>query len=206
MKYRVIGWTSYDDESVEESRGCIGFAERNAIIDDIRKHGYLFSGWEHQEMWDRTPILNDGKKRCFSQRGWGGVMAEAHGCMGSYDYARFTFAESLDSHACVYPKNEYYPRKFIPETDLNESFELEVAEDIFTLAQRRNPFFLDDVPALRYIDKGDTLTLLCNGERREYCVTDIDRNRNVVRKDIPYKINTKYKIIVSHNFLQTDMK
>ena len=32
MKYRVVGWTSYDDESVEGSGSSIGFAEQNAII------------------------------------------------------------------------------------------------------------------------------------------------------------------------------
>ena len=198
MKYKVIGWTAYDDEEVKEARGCIGFAERNAIIDDIRAHGYLFSGWDHQESWDCVPILNDGKKRCYSQRSWGGIMAEAHGMMGNYDYARFTFYESLDRSKCVYPKSADYPRDFTPETDLNEHFELAVSEDIFALAKRRNPFFLDDDPALRYIDKGDTLTLVCGDERREYLVSDIDRNRNVPRADLKYTIHTKYKIIVSY--------
>ena len=91
MKYRVVGWTDYESDEVPETHGCIGFAERNAIIDEIRKNGYLFSGWEHQESWDCVPILNDGKKRTFSQRGWGGLMAEAYGHLGSYDYAAFTF-------------------------------------------------------------------------------------------------------------------
>ena len=58
-----LGWTHYDDESVPEKGGCLGFAERNAIIDDIRAHGYLFSGWDHQESWDCVPILNDGERK-----------------------------------------------------------------------------------------------------------------------------------------------
>ena len=92
MKYKVIGWTYYENYEILDSNKTIGFAERNAIIDEIRKHKYLFSGWHHQESWDGVvPILNDGRKRCFSQRGWGGVMAEAYGEMGDFDYARYAF-------------------------------------------------------------------------------------------------------------------
>ena len=79
MKYKVIGWTYYDDNEILYSGNTIGFAERNAIIDEIRKHRYLFSGWHHQESWEGVvPVLNDGKKRCYSQRGWGGVMAKTY--------------------------------------------------------------------------------------------------------------------------------
>ena len=49
MKYKVIGWTYYDNNEVLDSGNTIGFAERNAIIDEIRKHKYLFTGWHHQE-------------------------------------------------------------------------------------------------------------------------------------------------------------
>ena len=69
MKYKVIGWTYYDNSEILSSGNTIGFAERNAIIDEIRKHKYLFSGWQHQENWDGVvPILNDGKKRCSGDR------------------------------------------------------------------------------------------------------------------------------------------
>jgi len=199
MKYRVIGWTNYDDESTPDKTGCLGFAERNAIIDDIRAHGYLFSGWDHQEMWDCTPILNDGKKRCYSQRSWGGIMAEAYGCTGAYDYSRFTFSESLDREKCVYPKSSNYPRGFTPETDLNEHFTVLVEEGLFALAEKRNPFFLEDLDALRYIDAGDTLTLVSGERRATYFVTDIDRNRNTTKPDAPYTIRTKFKILVTHS-------
>ena len=39
MKYRVVGWTDYESDEIPEAHGCIGFAERNAIIDEIRKSG-----------------------------------------------------------------------------------------------------------------------------------------------------------------------
>ena len=78
MKYKVIGWTYYDNEEILSQRGTIGFAERNAIIDEIRKHKYLFTGYDHQEGYNTVPILNDGRARLFSQRGFGGLMAEAY--------------------------------------------------------------------------------------------------------------------------------
>ena len=41
MKYKVVGWADYDGMDVLSSKGTIGFAERNAIIDEIKKHKYL---------------------------------------------------------------------------------------------------------------------------------------------------------------------
>ena len=40
MKYKVIGWTYGDDYEFPTSQEQIGFAERNAIIDEIKKHKY----------------------------------------------------------------------------------------------------------------------------------------------------------------------
>lgn len=197
MKYRVVGWISYDDADVEDSGSRIGFAERNAIIDDIKANGYLFSGYDHQEMLDCAPVLNDGKRRCFSQRGWGGVMAEAHGYFGAYDYSLFAFG--VNEEYAKRPRKYFSADGFTPEGNLFEHFEVEVDEGIFALAARRNPFFLDDLPELRFIDAGDKITLHCGEKSATFDITDIDRNRNNTRPDYPYKINTKYKILVTHN-------
>lgn len=197
MKYRVVGWTGYDDISIEDSGNTIGFAERHAVIDDIKKNGYLFSGYDHQEMWDCAPVLNDGKKRCFSQRGWGGVMAEAHGYFGAYDYSLFAFG--INEEYAKRPNNTFCTEDFTPEENLSEHFEIEVDEGIFALAERRNPFFLPDLAELRFIDAGDTLTLRCGEKRARFDnITDINRNRNTTRENYPYKIDTKYKIIVTY--------
>jgi hypothetical protein len=201
VKYRVVGWTDYDGFDVEESKGCIGFAERNAIIDEIRKKGYLFSGWDHQETWNCVPVLNDGKKRCYSQRGWGGVMAEAYGHMGNYDYASFTFRESINPSACVLPSffdDRFEPEDFTPEEDLNEHFEIAVDEGIWKRAMQKNPFFLDDLDALRFIDTGDTVTLRCGEKSKTFEVTDINRAKAQNRSSYTYRINTKYKIILTY--------
>lgn len=197
MKYRVVGWTDYDSDEVE-GVDCNSFAERNAIIDEIRKKKYFFSGFDHQEMWNCVPVLNDGKKRWFSQRGWGGVMAEAYNHNGKYDYSLFAFG-TIPNKAS-YPYDEFEKDKFIPETNLNETFEVVVPEDIFNFAKTKNPFFMDDLEELRFIDKNDTLILKCGENILNFTIADIDRNRNIIRSDrtYDYVINTKIKLIVTH--------
>ncbi len=192
MKYRVVGWTDFESEEVDGVDGH-SFAERNAIIDEIRRKGYRFSGWDHQEMQTCTPVLNDGKARYYSQRGWGSIMAEAHERLG--DYAGYAFGSGTNT-----PCEEFDPAQFIPETDLHEAFTVNVAEDLFALAQRKNPFFLEDLPELRMIDRGDRLTLVCKDRYMTVEIIDIDRSRNIRRKDrvYDYVIHSQYKLTVTY--------
>lgn len=194
MKYRVVGWTSYDDASVEDSSGRIGFAEQNAIIDDIKANGYLFSGYDHQELWDCAPVLNDGKRRCFTQRGWGGVMAKAHGYFGDYDYSLFAFG--INEEYAKYPKQPFCAEDFTPEENLAEHFEIEVSEEIFAFACANITFFLPDIEALRFIDAGDTLTLRAGEKSASFAVADI--GRSPADDGALYKTDTKYKISVTY--------
>ena len=144
MKYKVIGWTYYEDYNIPESSKTIGFSERNAIIDEIKKHKYLFSGYDHQESFDNcVPILNDGKKRIFSQRGWGGVMAEAYGYMNDYDYVNFTFYDSISSKAKSYSCDEFNYDEFVPEIIENEEYSINVCEKIFSTAKNNYTFYFD---------------------------------------------------------------
>lgn len=199
MKYKVIGWTWYENYSIPFSNDNIGFAERNAIIDDIKKHKYLFTGWDHQESWNNcVPVLNDGKKRGFSQRGWGGVMAEAYEEMDDYSYARYTFHQSVDEKYKKYPHKEFNEYKFVPKPLKNEHFKVEVCEELFEIASKKNPFYLEDLEALRYIDKNDTITLNCKGKSLTFLVADIDRNKKELKFPKHHLINGKYKIIITH--------
>ena len=78
MRYKVIGWTNNDDENypiMEEN----SLEVREAIIADIRANKYVFTGYDHHFEYTCTPVLNNGKRVCYGQRAWGGVMAEAHG-------------------------------------------------------------------------------------------------------------------------------
>ncbi len=193
MKYRVVGWTSYDGCEVSDKQGAIGFAERHAIIDDIQKNGYLFTGWDHQEMLDCAPVLNDGKRRCFSQRGFGGLMAEAHAAFGEYDYAGFTFYESIDPSRKKLPKIGFDPEAFTPEENLAEEVVLTVPAELLFAAKAGSSVTFDDSPALRYLDAGDTLTLITDGEEVTLCVLDVDRER--IALDAPdCKITIKYSL------------
>jgi hypothetical protein len=192
MRYRVVGWTHFENEEIE-SVDASSFAESNAIIDEIRRKGYRISGWDHQEMDDCAPVLNDGIARHYSQRGWGALMAEVRGRTG--DYAGYAFGSGSKL-----PCESFDPALFTPETDLEETFAVEVAEDIFALAQKSNRFSMEDLPALRMLAPRDTLTLCCGKRTMTVKVASVDRTRNIRRRDrvYDYVIHSKYKLIVRY--------
>ena len=194
MKYRVVGWTSYDDSSVSDQEGTIGYAECCAIIDEIKKHGYLFTGWDHQEGLGCAPVLNDGKRRCFSQRAWGGIMAEAHGQTGPYDYARFTFLESIASESKRLPRDDFDPEGFIPEEDLAEQFSLTLPKALFDAVKVSDELTLEDDPTLRYLNAGDTLILLCEGKTVCVSVKDVDRAHTPTEEACGATVTIKYDL------------
>ncbi|MCH5161892.1 MAG: hypothetical protein J1G38_00185 [Clostridiales bacterium] len=173
MKLKVVGWTSY---STDLECGVNGWAARNAIIDEIKKKGYLFSGWVHQEGYCCAPVLNDGKVRCYSQRGWGGIMAEAHGKTGRMAYVSYSFIS--DAAKEIRPDDSFDEDKYIPEPDLSERFEVSVSRDKLEASRNKRKIKLDDLPELRYMDAGDTLALLADGEVLEFAVVDVDRQRD----------------------------
>lgn len=199
MKYRVVGWTDYDSDIVPEARGRIGYAECCAIIDEIKKHGYLFSGWDHQECLYCVPVLNDGKKRCFSQRGWGGIMAEAYGYTDPYDYSLFTFYESIDPEKVKKPSGGFCSKSFTPETDLCECFSLSVEESVFRRVETENPFYLDETDTLRYLDAGDTLTLCLGDEMLAFSVTGVDRNWDITQTNA----DKRKAIVISYDAVRS---
>ena len=218
MKLRVVGWVA--PYAVTE-QGEVSWAVRNAIIDEIRKHGYEFSGPTHGEP-GCTPVLNNGKKYLFSTRGWGDLMAEAHGHMGSMDY--------LIYYMPMYPKREKCPdtslnefdyvsvedmeerltffygdgeeeyreellntAKFLkPETDLNERMELHVTQDIVDRANSEGKIVVPVLPELRYLDRGDTLALVCGDTIAEFAVKEVIRKRDISEKKLKQLIDATY--------------
>ncbi len=177
MKLRVVDWVDYDDDYPDSD---LGWAARNAVIDEIRAHGYSFSGWAHQEGYRCTPLLNDGTVCRYSQRGWGDVMAEANGDMGEMDYAMFAFMtdRSLETRPDDSPE---YDGDF--ESDLNETFEIATSADIFESARNEHKVKLENYDDLRYIYKGDSLILTSGGESAKYLVKDVSRTRDASVKD-----------------------
>ena len=176
MKHRVVGWTDWDNDEIEEN-SC-SYAERNTIIDHIKEKGYCFTGYDHQEQSFCVPVLNDGKKRCFSQRAWGRIMAEAHGYFGDFDYSMFAFNWYEDDERNVYPDfttDTFHHDSFIPETNLNENFTVRVTKKDFDLAFNTSMVTLKDLKKYRYIDIGDTLTLKCDDEEAVFNVIALER-------------------------------
>ena len=82
--FRVTGWTNtiahthvlvnglYDGDA-----GIDRDTLRPVIVEEVRKRGYKFNGLYHQHGEFGRPIINDKYVVMYSQRGWGGVMAEA---------------------------------------------------------------------------------------------------------------------------------
>ena len=112
MEYKVIGWTEYDNDLIEDGENDDAAVE--AIVADIREHGYRFSGYAHQEFLCGAPVLNDEKKRVFSQRNFGALMAVAHG-MTANDYPLFAF--ELPKSKSVMPDLSRRIHSFSPVED-----------------------------------------------------------------------------------------
>ena len=125
MKLRVVGWV-YPYYNIEI--GEASWAVRNAIIDEIRKNGYDFSGRSHQD-YCCTPVLNNGKKYLFSSEGWGDIMAEANGHTGCMDYTMYDFP--------IEPRREK-----MPNSDANE-FDMFLYTDEYDFEQDFEDWFAD---------------------------------------------------------------
>jgi len=180
MKWKVIGWTYYEDIDYEE--GDATDAVTYAIIDEIKKKGYVFSGWDHQEGFNTVPVLNDGKKRTFSQRTFGNLMAIAHGYTGRFDYSLFTFG--MDSEHCVYPDSSFDESAIVSEEELNEEFTIDYNIVSFITDEGVNKIKIPNLDILRYIDRGDTLILKKDDELLKYKVTFAIREKDISKKEL----------------------
>ena len=177
MKYKVVGWTYFEDEDYPEEECSEACAL--AIIDDIREHGYEFTGYGHQNYLDGTPVLSDGKRRCFTERGWGRIMARAHGMMGVYDYSRYAFSMCMsykDEKTPLY--REFSESDILKPEEMNEVYTVSVSENEFQRAAREKCLDVYENDYLRYIDIGDTVILECDGKSREYKVSGAVRGRD----------------------------
>lgn len=73
----VVDWVEWSDDDWKPSE--IEFDKaREAVIKEIRKHGYHFDGYYHQNGDYGVPLLSDGHYFEVSQRVWGGIMADAY--------------------------------------------------------------------------------------------------------------------------------
>ena len=179
MKYRIVGWTYYENFEVEAEDAS--YAATNVVMDEIKKKGYCFSGWAHQEMMRGVPVFNDGKKRLFSARTFGGVMANAHGYDGPMDYSLFAF--QLKKESMPPSAEEFFEYKFTPETDLNEEFVIEVSEEVLQKVMETGAYVCEECEQLKYVDAGDTLTLKCGEKTHSKKVIDAWAEKDLTEDD-----------------------
>ncbi len=174
MNYKVIGWTYYEDD--DYPAGQCSQAAFRAIVDEVKKCGYDFSGYSHQEMLDCVPVLNTGERMCFSSRGWGRVMAEAHGHFGVYDYSNYSFGTDESD---VLPECDFIREDIILTREkLSEKISLKISDDEFESVLGKGELVIPDTDNVRYIDVLDSVILDCNGRIAEYKVSAVSHGRD----------------------------
>lgn len=175
MKYKVIGWTFSDNYDIENAP--LTFAARHAIVDAIKENNYLFSGYDHQEAWYGCPVLNDGKKRACSQRGFAGIMAEAHGETEPYSYSKYMFA--VKEEAKIKPKAIINKQEMVTPSSLRETYTIQVSKKVYLTVLKESFIILKDLAELRYIDSSDSI-IIKNGNNIKTCeVLSVNRYRNI---------------------------
>lgn len=106
MKYKIIGWTSFDNDLFPKMK----FISDNAYITllrEIREKDLTISGYDHQENgW--VPVFNTGEVVKYSSRGWGQVMADAleYEQKTGYEYSYY----GVGGAVIGYNKDEIYFR------------------------------------------------------------------------------------------------
>ncbi len=181
MKFKVIGWCDFDDTEIPATRECERSAY-HAIIDEVKEKGYCFSGYAHQEMRNGVPVMNDGKKRIFSRRGWGSLMAEARDGKHYMDFTLYAEAFATEeAELRGMPTDSVRVERVTDATDaefLHEEFTVSVNAAALARARRNGLYEGPNAPEFRYIDKGDKITLVTDGDSEEFTVSELKRGWN----------------------------
>ena len=128
MKYEVIGWT-YGGTQVYPQHKCITACVDAAIIKEIRRHGYFFGGDVHE---DYCPVLNDGTSVSYSWRGWGRIMALAHGNEDELGYMIAYMDDLIDPAVRKRPERGKVDNgRIVPKETLPETFVMHLNDDMF---------------------------------------------------------------------------
>ena len=177
MKLKVIGWTYYDDPSYEYFETT--WATQNAVLKDIIENGYEFTGYHHQERDYCCPVLNNGKKIIFSQRGFGGVMAQAHGLNGLYDYSTYAYPVNYNSSDYNFPTTDPDESLIVDEKTLYETFEIDADLTMVATADINNELTLPDEEKYALIEVGDFVKLNCDKHTSKFKIVSVDREKDV---------------------------
>lgn len=188
MKLKVIGWTYYDDPNYEYFETT--WATHNAVLQDVINNGYEFTGYHHQEYDYCCPVLNNGKKIIFSQRGFGGLMAKAHGFNKTYDYSIFAYPVNPNSKEYKFPKVSPNDSLIVEEKTLYETYEIDADIETIAIADIKNQLRLKDLEEYALIEVGDIVKLINDKHTTKYKVVSVDRVKDVSVVD---EYNFKYR-------------
>ena len=170
MKFQVIGWTNYDDETYPEHQGDFGAVEF-AVAEAIRAGGYRFGGDTHQGSDAGTPVLNDGTRACFSFREWGYLMAEVLSLEGPDGPAYMEWYMDLGKDVeLVLPPKGVDRSRIQKRAALSETFSFSVSPEEFEaiVTGRKTVDFFPKEGEFDRICRGDVL--FYTAERlRAYC-------------------------------------
>ncbi|MBQ7761468.1 MAG: hypothetical protein IJ400_05365 [Clostridia bacterium] len=187
MKYRVIGWTNYENEAIPE--GEYSLAKEYAIVEDIRKHNYVFTGMHHENHPYCAPVLNTGERILLSQRGFGDTMSLARRDGTYVDYA-YDWEMDPEDKGFVFPEGDRcidVVDKKENVCDLWEKYEIKVTREQFEEAEKTGKIVIFPNPVYDFLDIGDHLTLLCDEDRQE-CL--------VVKHYVDFEeVNEEYKVV-----------
>lgn len=186
MKLKVIGWTYYEDNSYETQE--VTWATRNAVKEEIIKHKYLFTGYHHQEYDHCVPVLNNGKKVIFSQRGFGGVMAEAYNYNKVYDYSLFAYPLNPNDKNYILPKKDVDESLICDEKDLIEIYQIELDFEEYAKADVEEVLVLKDSKEYEFLEVGDIVELRSGEHQSNYNVVSIER-----KKDVSYSLEYRFR-------------
>ena len=180
MRFKVIGWTDYEDEDYPEHEGDYAAVDA-AVLSALREGGYRFDGTVHQYGSCGTPVLSDGTRVCYSMRTWGMVMAEALGLPDPYgsSYVKWMIDEEdlLREKSCfVLPPCGANKEDILPREALAEEFSMHLVPSAFEAVRagkKRAELRLRDKERTA-ICKGDTILFSCGEESLRVRVTDAE--------------------------------
>ena len=205
MRYRVIGWTNNDDEGYPEI-SIESDEVLNAVIEDIRKNKYKFNGEDHHLRESCTPVLNNGKRVCCSQRAWGGVMARAYN-VDNWDGRAYIYYFLTEFEDAKYPIAYVDDSAIIKDFEEPESKALSFDDEVDLAAEEKRI----RLEALRYglinfsaskffLDVDEYHTLPKEYDNHAALVASLILERAEQRNDIALRLNSALAVldIMSH--------
>lgn len=195
MKWKVINWTWYEDDSYANG-GILTQSQIFAIQDEIKKNGYIMTGWHHQEGFDCVPVLSNGKKYLFTRRGFGALMAQTYGKDGLFDYSIYTDC-FIEQKGFKLPRHNYFHEEKIRKlSSLNEVFKLNLKKKEIESILSENKVTLPYSEKIRYIDKNDKIEFFYKGRKRVKIVKNVIYKKNIEEKELS-KIEYRYSCSIS---------